>query len=343
MGAFEFDNNANLSARNCGCCSNAGRGEACIIAQKIFDQCRIQKCLSPDILGPARIATNPVPCCNEMLCQGDIIVPPCNATDVIIKHLRLKKIEIIRKTPSPLQSGCWDIELKYVFEYTLEFRRSDGCFIGCIDATSSYTLKLTLYGGCETDVTVVDDLFNGNVSSGSEPYCLAEGKALALAAELKYPCCSCVCCCDCGPCNPCTPCCDCGPCNPCCCDTSMSAPVAVNVTIGLFTIVQLYRTVNMLIESAGRCLPEACVAPLSSGDPCANFEAMNFPWNVFAPCDEPKSCCAVGPNYSSPNCELDNNCGCGCGCNNNSNSNCGCGCNNNSNSNCGCGNRNCCK
>ncbi|MDD4843083.1 MAG: hypothetical protein PHU31_01945 [Anaerotignum sp.] len=323
MGAFEFDNNANLSARNCGCCSNAGRGEACIIAQKIFDQCRIQKCLSPDILGPARIATNPVPCCNEMLCQGDIIVPPCNATDVIIKHLRLKKIEIIRKTPSPLQSGCWDIELKYVFEYTLEFRRSDGCFIGCIDATSSYTLKLTLYGGTETDVTVVDDLFNGNVNSGSEPYCLAEGKALALAAELKYPCCNCGCCCDCG-CG-----CDCG-CNngPSFNDMSMGAPVAVSVTIGLFTICQLYRTVNMLIESAGRCLPEACVAPLSSGDPCANFEAMNFPWNVFAPCDEPKSCCAFGPNYSSPNCELDNN----CGCNNNGN-------NSGNNS----GNRNCCR
>ena len=301
MGAFEFDNNANLSASSCGCCSNAGRGEACIIAQRIFDQCRIQKCLSPDILGPARVATNPVPCCNEMLCPGDIIVPPCNATDVIMKKLKLKKIEIIRKTPSPLQSGCWDIELKYIFEYTLEFRRSDGSYIGCIDATSSYTLKLTLFGGSETDVTIVDDMFNGNVNPGIEPYCLAEGKALALDAELKYPCCTYVCCdcgcgCDCG----CNSGCNCGSCG----DMAMGAPVAVSVTIGLFTIVQLYRTVNMLVESAGRCLPEACVAPLSPGDPCANFEALSFPWNVFAPCDEPKSCCAVGPNYSSPNCEL---------------------------------------
>ena len=59
MGVFEFD----LSARNC--CnnssnnsnnSNTGAGETCIIAQKIFDQCRIQKCLTADILGPARAA-----------------------------------------------------------------------------------------------------------------------------------------------------------------------------------------------------------------------------------------------------------------------------------------------
>ncbi|WP_304507265.1 hypothetical protein [Anaerotignum sp.] len=321
MGAFEFDSNNNLSARNCGCGSNAGRGEVCIIAQKILDQCRIQKCLTPDILGPARAATNPVPCCNEMFCDGDIIVPPCNATDVIMKHLRLKKIEIIRKTPSPLQSGCWDIELKYIFEYTLEFRRADGCFIGCIDATNSYTLKLTLFGGSETDITVVNDMFNGNNNSSSEPYCIAEGKALGLEAELKYAnhncSSSCCCCCDC--------CCDCGPGSGHHCDMPMDAPIAVSVTIGLFTIVQLFRTVNMLVESAGRCLPEPCVSPLSpSGDPCANFDAMSFPWDLFSPNEVPKSCCAIGPNYSSPNCELDDN-SCGnhsCNCNNS------CGCNN---------------
>ena len=132
MGAFQFDSNTELSARNCGCgCgSNSERGEVCIIAQKIFDQCRIQKCLTSDVLGPARAARNPVPSCNEMLCEGDIIVPPCNAASVSIRDLDLKKIEIIQKKPNPLQDGCWDIELKYVFEYTLEFRRADGWLYG---------------------------------------------------------------------------------------------------------------------------------------------------------------------------------------------------------------------
>ncbi len=81
-----------------------------------------------------------------MLCEGDIIIPPCNAADVTIRDLDLTRIEILRKRPNPLQKGCWDIELKYVFNYTLEFRRADGCFIGTIDATSSHHLRVTLFG-----------------------------------------------------------------------------------------------------------------------------------------------------------------------------------------------------
>ena len=147
MGAFEFD----LQARNCNNSNNhnsnsGGQGETCIIAQKIFDQCRIQKCLTSDILGPARAARGNGNSCNDMLCEGDIIIPPCNAADVSIRDLELDRIEILRKKPNPLQEGCWDLELKYVFNYTLEFRRADGCFIGCIPATNSYNLRVTLFG-----------------------------------------------------------------------------------------------------------------------------------------------------------------------------------------------------
>ena len=132
MGAFEFDSKADLSARSCNFCGNGsnesnGRNEeTCIIVQKIFDQCRIQKCLGSSILGPARAARSETPSCNDMLCEGDIIIPPCNAADVTIRDLDLTRIEILRKRPNPLQKGCWDIELKYVFNYTLEFRRADG-------------------------------------------------------------------------------------------------------------------------------------------------------------------------------------------------------------------------
>lgn len=148
MGAFEFDHKADVSARSCGCCNadSSNSGEACIIAQKIFDQCRIQKCLNSDMLGPARAARGGAPSCNEMLCEGDIIVPPCNAADVTVRDLELSRIDILRKRPNPLQEGCWDLELKYVFDYTLEFRRADGCFIGCIPATNMYNLRVTLFG-----------------------------------------------------------------------------------------------------------------------------------------------------------------------------------------------------
>ena len=66
MGVYEFDR-AQLSARSCNCSSNgtadATVGETCIIAQKIFDQCRIQKCLTSAILGPARAGKNALAIC----------------------------------------------------------------------------------------------------------------------------------------------------------------------------------------------------------------------------------------------------------------------------------------
>lgn len=336
MGAFEFDCKADLSARNCCFCggnntndnvsnTNDTRGETCIIAQKIFDQCRIQKCLTSDILGPARAAKSTAPSCNDMLCEGDIIVPPCNAADVSIRDLELDRIEILRKKANPLQKGCWDLELKYVFNYTLEFTRADGCFIGSIDATNTYNLRVTLFGSTESDVTTVTDQFLCGNSKGG-PFIIAEGKAVALAAELRYPTCS--------PCN-----CNCGcGCDSCGCgqnngDAALGAPIAVNVTIGLFTIVKLFRTVNMIVNSLGRCVPERCTSLATTTDPCAGFEDIQFPLDLFSPVAEPRACCGFGPVFGSTDCVAgETDCGCG-------NNNCGC---NSCNNNCGCNNNNSC-
>lgn len=317
MGAFELNNTLDITAE---CRKNT---EECIIAQKIFDQCRIQKCCTPAILGPARAARN-IPTCNEMLCEGDIIVPPCNAASVTLKNTKLSNIDIVCKKPNPLRTGCWDIELKYVFHYDLEFRKADGCPIGCIAASSVYNLKVTLFGSTETEVTVASDLYHCGENPAGGPFVSAEGKAVGLLAELKYPCnYNCGCNCGCG------------------CDTDDSvygAPVAVNVTIGLFTIVKMFRTVNMLIHSLGNCVPEECSCP-SSANPCDFFDRLAFPMDIFAPNDPPHSCCGTG-NCSS--CDKDCNCGNGSSCNNDCNSNCGCGstCGNDCNNSCGC-NTNC--
>ena len=314
MGAFEFD----LSARNCSDHHAGGSGETCIIAQKIFDQCRIQKCLTSNILGPARAANANGNSCNDMLCEGDIIIPPCNAADVSIRDLELRNIEILRKKPNPLQDGCWDLELKYVFNYTLEFRRADGCFIGCIPATNSYNLRVTLFGSNEADVTTATDLYDCCGNSNGGPFAIAEGKAVALQADLRYPSDS--------------HChhhhhshCECNAITLSNGDAAMGAPVAVNVSIGLFTIVKLFRTVNMVVNSLGSCMPETCTNTAVPGDPCRNFENIRFPLDMFSPSAEPRSCCGFGPVYGSPNCEIDClGCGCNNGCNNNCNNSCGC-------------------
>ena len=68
---------------------------------------------------------------------------------------------------------------------------------------------------------------------------------------------------------------------------------AVYVTIGLFTIVQIVRNVQMLIPAFDFCIPDKeCV---TSGDnPCELFRKIDFPTDEFFP---PKA----------------SDCGCGCG------------------------------
>jgi len=335
MGTFELENSIDISAE----CRTPS--ENCIIAQKIFDQCRLQKCLSPAILGPARAART-IPACNEMFCEGDIIVPPCNAASVTMRNLILSKIEILSKKKNPLKNGCWDIEIKYVFKYTLEFRKSDGTEICSIPATSVYTLKVTLFGSTESDVTSATDMYSCHENLMGGPFVSVEGKAMGLQAELKYPSnCGCGCGTGCGTgCgNDCgTGCgndCGTGPGND---DTAFGAPIAVNVTIGLFTVIKVFRTVNMLVHSLGNCIPEKMVGPASEMDPCDFFDRLKFPMEIFAPTATPTSCFDLN-DVSSGNCGSGNagsgGCGCGCGCDNNNNNNdCGRGSGNKNKNNC---------
>ena len=74
----------------------------------------------------------------------------------------------------------------------------------------------------------------------------------------------------------------------------LGAPIAVNVTIGLFTIVKLFRTVNIMVNSLGRCIPERCTANATNSDPCNGFEDIRFPLDLFSPTAKPRSCCGFG-------------------------------------------------
>ena len=311
MGNFDIETQS--------CDRNRSFNEECIIAYKIYDQCRLQNCLTPSILGPARAAR----CagnCNDNICDGDIIVPPCNAAAVSIKDLELCSISIVNKSKNPFKPGFWDIEVKYVFVYTLVFRTADYDDLCCIRANSTYTTKVTLFGSIGTDVLTVTDLFGPVTSTDSSgPYVTVDGKAVALAAELKYCSnnCNCGCnncgCNNCG-CNNCTNnncgCNNCG-CNDCgcCVDSTNEEPVAVNVTIGLFSIVKIFHPINMLVHSTGICVPEECEG-VSSSNPCDFFNSIDFPMNVFSPpgsdqfnCDCNNKNCNTCRTLSSCNCK----------------------------------------
>ena len=275
---------------------------SCILLQP-----RQQDCLTSDVLGPAR-AECFTHLGNKTIQEGDIIDPPSNAASVSMENLRVKKVIVADKEPNPFRNGFWDITLKYVFVYTLVFREADGTVIGRVHANSIYTKKVTLFGSVGTDISISTDLFN-HAGSGcgelnSDPFVLVESKAIPLGAELRYQ-------------N-----------RQCCCGDEALEPTEVGVTIGLFTIIKLFRLVNLSVLSRGFCIPKECedISPLN---PCEFFDSLDFPMDIFAPPQKTEFLAGISGNIPRDNgCDNHhNNCGCnnGCGCNV-SNSCGGCGC-----------------
>lgn len=249
--------------------------EECLITFKVYDACRQQDCLTENELGPARAAESG--CIrDEHYHEGEIIVPPSNAAAVTIDKLRVKKVIIVDKEPSPFKNGYWDIDLKYVFEYRLNFREADGSPIGCVKANSIFNKRVTLFGSVGSDIVLSTDLFNhlsgDSAMMNSDPFILVEAKGVALAAELEY-----------------------SRCARAQRDIEPPEPNRVNVTIGLFTIIKLFRIVQLLVESRGFCIPPECedISPLN---PCEFFDELDFPMDIFAPPQKPEFLAGISGN-----------------------------------------------
>ncbi|MDR3240529.1 MAG: hypothetical protein LBT44_10685 [Clostridiales bacterium] len=281
MGAFELNSSTmhhkDDKIQSAECLSPTKKvREECIIALKVYDSCRQQDCLTPAMIGPARAAEH-VCMGDDHIHEGDIIVPPSNAAAVTIDYLRIRKIIIVDKKPNPFKSGFWDIDLKYVFEYRLTFREADGSVIGCIRANSLHNKKITLFGSIGSDLAVATDLFKTlgeSATLDSEPFVMVEAKAVALTAELhrRHH-------------------------HDCPDDKHFSDhhPNEVLVTLGLFSIIKVFRIVNLTVESRGFCVPNEC-EEISPMNPCEFFDSLDFPLDIFAPPQRPEFLAGVSGN-----------------------------------------------
>ncbi len=233
--------------------------DECLVALKIYDSCRKQDCLTEEQIGPARSAqtTN---IGDRYLYEGEIIEPPSNAASVTVERLRVKRIIIVDKEPNPFKSGYWDIDLKYVFEYRLTFREADGEVIGSVLANNIYNKKVTLFGSTNGDMVMSTDLFDSCHEKTMEaaPFILAEAKAVSLCAELKFKK------------------------HKSECGDEGRHPSCVAVVIGLFSMVKLFRIVDLSVLSKGFCIPEETDDPCPT-DPCEFFNKLDFPVDAFAP------------------------------------------------------------
>ena len=238
--------------------------DECIIAYKIYDQFRSQDCLTEDDIGPARAAEDKT--IGEIeYHEGEVIEPPAKSASVTIERLTVKKIIVVSKEPNSFKRGYWDIDLKFVFEYRLVFREVDGCPIGSIKAKSSVNKRVSMFGSISSDIVIATDLFSHRGETTlmeAAPFINVEAKGVALSAELKYHrrrgghgehgenC--------------------------------VSVPCRVEVTIGLFCIVKLFRMVNLNVQSKGFCVPPEKEDP-TPVNACDFFENLDFPMDIFAP------------------------------------------------------------
>ena len=263
-----------------------------IICHKLYDVCRSQDCLTPFEIGVPRAAEPIITPSGTTINIGDIIVPPTNAASVSIDDLIIKSIMIISKTPNCFKKGFWDIDLKYVFEYRLTFRAADGAILETALANSIFNTKLCLFGSESCDLFIATDLLPGGFGMNqTAPFAQVEAKAIALSADLRFD---------------------------CCCEgfNDLGRPVMVEVTIGLFSIVKLFRIVDLSVESRGFTIPEEC-DEISPMDPCEFFEKLDFPMDLFAPPQKPEFFAGISSNIkASPrfkkdcDCEQENDFGC---------------------------------
>ena len=216
-----------------------------IMTLKIYDSCRKKNCLGPSELGPARHHEG-----HE--CGGPIIVPK-GAQSVSVEDLHVRRIVILSKKPSPFRNGFWDLEIKYVFDYNLRFFGSEGREIERVRGTNTWGQRLSLFGSVGSEVTMATDLImGGETTMGGEPFTMIEAKAMALTADIKHH----------------------------HCEEEHHAHVFV--TIGLFSIIKLFRLVSLLVESRGFVIPSSC-GDVMPTNPCDFFDGLSFPMDSFAP------------------------------------------------------------
>ena len=242
--------------------------------------------------------------CSDKDCLEDIRVLFCADSQELVdnaSNVRIKDVSVITVyldlQPIPFNRGFYSVDMTFFFDVSLElFSGATSCPVP-VSGVSVFNKKVVLYGS-EGNVK----MFTSNDQCG-EPIehqdstvlpraTVQVAEPVALSAKL----------CDRPLCN----------CEPCCripdsiCRRygggfeSNPQRNYVYATIGLFTIVQIVRNVQMLIPAYDFCIPEKeCVT--SSDNPCDLFRRIDFPTDEFFP---PRATDLGDAG----------NCGCGRGC-----------------------------
>lgn len=186
---------------------------------------------------------------------------------IVPNSFKLNKIKILSVNPSTFgQGNLWDIEVKYIFNYNLEFYDVNNNLLNVVmdksgektsmSAESTYVKKVTLNGGVtssDSKVVMAGTFFNDTYDA-AKPYALVQGEAEPLTIPVNM-----------------------GVYN-----VNTKMWIRVDINIGLFTMIKLFRIVNMMVQTIGDCQPEEYTSILTRS-PCTQFKNIKFPFCDFDP------------------------------------------------------------
>jgi len=272
--------------------------EECIIAAKVYGKCRQQDCLRPDFLEPEPgvdsipitsslsgetaniVSIGTTTLTTPISTNGQLIFPPnlVKYGKIVEESFKVADIQITNEPEQNLfaADGYWKVTIRYQFTYKLQLIGFAGTplVIGLstdppattptkdfICAYSFYEKQIVLFGGVgNKNIYMASNLFSnvGPFTSQNAPYVYVQAKATPLAISLGNFI------------------------DPCIREVNPCPDNIIGVTIGLFTIIKLYRLVNMTVETSGNCDIPLC-DPLIPGDPCSFFNEIPFPFDDFDP------------------------------------------------------------
>lgn len=251
-------------------CSNA----VCIDAMRVYDSCSDKDCIND-----LRVFFT-----EEVQALVDEAV-----------NVRLRDAEVLTVTtnlePVPFNKGFYSVDITFFFGLTLDLYTTPGGTPTQVQGTATFNKKVILFGS-DGNVKVFSTEY------GSDP---AEAQTLSLPrvnVQVAKPVALSAKICPCSVLNTLA-------CSvpKCVCNYVGNIPTddgtrCVTVTLGLFSIVQIERNVQLLVHSYDFCITKKeCTN--STDNPCEVFSRLDFPKDQFFPpniCDNRKNSCNCGCN-----------------------------------------------
>ena len=254
-------------AENFDCPQNGEIKEAvCIDAGRVYDSCCDRDCLE------------------DLRC---FFLPDAQSVIGEALSVRLKTAEVLNVfidvEPVSFNKGFYSCDLTFFFLLGFDVYTAPNTCPVNVNGITSYRKRVILYGS-EGNVKIFSNTLSEEcLNTGStkqtnnNPKCVVQAvDPVPLSARLgqlhdcfENVCCIPDCVCKCIGGNVVT-------------DLERGTP-AVFVTLGLFTIVQLIRNVQMLIPVYDFCIPEKSCCEPSNDQPCDAFKKIEFPTDDFFP------------------------------------------------------------